>query len=129
MSERVERKLLAMLGQPMESPYGNPIPGLEELGGAEDGQLEVRTGVKSLIEALALAGAGSDGAPAVFVVRRLGEPVQTESDLLEAFARMGLGPGVSVKAQRDGNAVRVDVGDQTVLLDVAAATHVFVAAE
>jgi DtxR family Mn-dependent transcriptional regulator len=129
MSERVERKLLAMLGQPVESPYGNPIPGLEELGGAEHTQLEFRTGVKSLIEALALAGAGADGAPAVFVVRRLGEPVQTESDLLEAFARMGLRPGVSVKAQREGNAVRVDVGDQTVVLDVPAASHVFVAAE
>ncbi|MGZ4559541.1 MAG: metal-dependent transcriptional regulator, partial [Mycobacteriaceae bacterium] len=33
MSERVERKLLAMLVDPRESPYGNPIPGLEELGG------------------------------------------------------------------------------------------------
>ena len=34
MSDRVEAKLLDMLGGPLESPYGNPIPGLEELGGA-----------------------------------------------------------------------------------------------
>ena len=32
MSERVERKLLELLDNPTESPYGNPIPGLEELG-------------------------------------------------------------------------------------------------
>ena len=32
MSEQVERRLIELLGQPRESPYGNPIPGLEELG-------------------------------------------------------------------------------------------------
>ncbi len=32
MSEQVERRLLEMLDHPTESPYGNPIPGLEELG-------------------------------------------------------------------------------------------------
>jgi DtxR family Mn-dependent transcriptional regulator len=129
MSERVERKLLAMLGSTEESPYGNPIPGLQELDGAAHRSVDFRTGVRSLVEALALAGAGPDGAQVEFVVRRLGEPVQTETDVLEAFARTGLRPGVTVKAQRDGNAVRVDVGDQSVLLDVAVASHVFVASD
>src|SRR5215204_11581 len=32
MSEAVERRLLEILDHPKESPYGNPIPGLEELG-------------------------------------------------------------------------------------------------
>ena len=32
MSETVERRLLEVLGHPTESPYGNPIPGLDELG-------------------------------------------------------------------------------------------------
>lgn len=31
MSEAVERKLLKLLDRPTTSPYGNPIPGLEEL--------------------------------------------------------------------------------------------------
>src|SRR2546421_11194007 len=35
MSEAVERKLGALLGNPTTSPYGNPIPGLDELGGRE----------------------------------------------------------------------------------------------
>src|SRR5829696_5857885 len=33
MSEAVEKKLLALLGNPTLSPFGNPIPGLEQLGG------------------------------------------------------------------------------------------------
>ena len=32
ISEDVERKLVDLLNSPTESPYGNPIPGLEELG-------------------------------------------------------------------------------------------------
>src|SRR5215831_13650302 len=35
MSEAVERRVLEMLRHPTESPYGNPIPGLEELGETE----------------------------------------------------------------------------------------------
>ncbi|MGZ4650620.1 MAG: metal-dependent transcriptional regulator, partial [Kineosporiaceae bacterium] len=47
MSDRVERKLLAMLGDLRESPYGNPIPGLAELGGPADG-VGFRVGVVAL---------------------------------------------------------------------------------
>ena len=32
MSETVERRLVELLDHPTESPYGNPIPGLAELG-------------------------------------------------------------------------------------------------
>ncbi len=32
ISEDVERRLVDLLNAPTESPYGNPIPGLEELG-------------------------------------------------------------------------------------------------
>lgn len=32
MSEAVERRVLELLRHPTESPYGNPIPGLAELG-------------------------------------------------------------------------------------------------
>src|SRR3954469_12616188 len=38
MSESVERRLLELLDHPTESPYGNPIPGLSELGGASEGE-------------------------------------------------------------------------------------------
>ena len=32
MSDHVEKRILAMLNNPKFSPYGNAIPGLEELG-------------------------------------------------------------------------------------------------
>src|SRR5678815_3737219 len=38
MSETVERRLVELLDHPTESPYGNPIPGLVELG--ENGDYE-----------------------------------------------------------------------------------------
>src|SRR3954454_18226235 len=38
MSEAVERRLMELLDHPTESPYGNPIPGLTELGEQADGQ-------------------------------------------------------------------------------------------
>src|SRR6266498_2655985 len=36
MSETVERRILELLDHPTESPYGNPIPGLSELGESPD---------------------------------------------------------------------------------------------
>ena len=39
ISEDVERKLVDLLGTPTESPYGNPIPGLDELGVVEPPEL------------------------------------------------------------------------------------------
>ena len=38
MSEAVERRVLELLRHPTESPYGNPIPGLEELGEKDGGR-------------------------------------------------------------------------------------------
>ena len=35
MSEAVERRIVAMLDKPLVCPHGNPIPGLDELGLAE----------------------------------------------------------------------------------------------
>src|SRR3954462_1351785 len=36
MSEEVERRLVALLDNPQNCPHGNPIPGLDELGGHTD---------------------------------------------------------------------------------------------
>ena len=40
MSEAVERKLLSLLGNPTVSPFGNPIPGLDALGGVPLGVVD-----------------------------------------------------------------------------------------
>ena len=47
MSETVERRLVELLDHPTESPYGNPIPGLEELG--DDGSDVHVDGLETLL--------------------------------------------------------------------------------
>lgn len=139
MSDRVERKLLAMLqpedgeagaaGSPLESPYGNPIPGLEELGGPAAAAEDFRSGVVTLPQAIAdgvaLASGGVNG-PVRLVIRRLGEPLQTDVALLGRLARAGVRPGSSVTATRAGAGVTVDVDGVLVELAPDVATHVFV---
>src|SRR5664279_1532018 len=84
VSERVERKILALLGEHRESPYGNPIPGLDELG--EPLNEEFRLGVTNLVELVA------QGASAA-TVRRIGEPAQVDPEALNLLTQAGLMPG------------------------------------
>ena len=62
MSETVERRLLELLDHPTESPYGNPIPGLDELGQVELGE-EFMDGVEPLSTASNRVGGPGAGAP------------------------------------------------------------------
>jgi DtxR family transcriptional regulator, Mn-dependent transcriptional regulator len=123
MSERVERKILAILPDHLESPYGNPIPGLAELG--EIGKsIDFRLGLSTLDEI------ASDG-PATVVVRRIGEPVQVDSEALALLTEAGLLPGRSVRVHREGARVvavgaEVDAGG-AVSLPRDISSHVFVA--
>src|SRR5512139_952594 len=43
MSEEVERRLVSLLRNPTTCPHGNPIPGLDELGGESDDAAESLT--------------------------------------------------------------------------------------
>ena len=119
MSDRVERKLLAMLTDPRESPYGNPIPGLAELGGPADAG-QFRTGVVPLTDAL------TDGGRRELLVRRLGEPLQTDLELMSRLSRLGVRPGLPVVAQRKGDDVRVTTALGEVDVPAPSAHHVFV---
>ena len=123
MSDRVERKLLAMLPDPRESPYGNPIPGLDELGGPA--ATDFRSGVVPLPLALPAA---SGEVSRELVVRRLGEPVQTDADIMGELARAGVRPGAVVSACRVANTIRVESQVGTVVLPLPVALHVFVGA-
>jgi DtxR family Mn-dependent transcriptional regulator len=118
MSDRVERKLLDMLTDPRESPYGNPIPGLAELGGPDAAGF--RAGVVPLPDALA------DG-PRELLVRRLGEPLQTDLELMGRLSLLGVRPGQPVRAERTGADVKVTTELGDVDVPAAAALHVFVA--
>jgi DtxR family transcriptional regulator, Mn-dependent transcriptional regulator len=120
MSERVERKILALIGEHRESPYGNPIPGLDELG--EPLNEDFRRGVSSLVELV------TEG-PTVVTVRRIGEPAQVEPEALNLLTQAGLMPGQRVRVRRDGGRIVVvrEGAEETtgVSLPVDVATHVF----
>jgi DtxR family transcriptional regulator, Mn-dependent transcriptional regulator len=125
VSEQVERRLVELLDHPTESPYGNPIPGLDELGeprGAAEGFL---VGVHTLSEAVATDGAA--GGEVEVDVRRISEPLQAEVAVLADLRRVGALPGrtVRVRARPDGVELLGDGGD-TALLSAQAAEHVLV---
>lgn len=117
MSETVERKLLGVLGHPTESPYGNPIPGLAELGEELLG-VEFRDGLVALSEVPPSASS--------VLIRRIGEPLQSDAALMARLRRSGVRPGDLVAIDRvDGHFV-VGAGDVSTEVDVAIAAHVFV---
>ena len=120
MSERVERKILALIGEHRESPYGNPIPGLDELG--EQPNEDFRLGVTNLVE-LAVEG------PTVVTVRRIGEPAQEDPEALNLLTQADLMPGQRVRVRREGGRIVVvrEGAEETagVSLPEDVAVHVF----
>ncbi len=120
MSEAVERRLLELLGHPTESPYGNPIPGLDELGepAAADGFLDGLVPLTSIVA----------GERTSVVVRRIGEPVQMDGELMTELRRAGVHPGAVVTASRSAGGILVGSGGEAAELPPDVASHVFVAA-
>ena len=122
MSEQVERRILELLEHPTHSPYGNPIPGLEDLGDKASTS-KFSDGVVNIVN-LVLGAVG----PVKGVVRRLGEPVQYEPELLEQLKDAGIVPGAKasftssagyVLAQAEGNGEGVE-------LPTEVAQHIYV---
>ena len=122
MSEQVERRLIALLGNPHESPYGNPIPGLEELGSLPSRQFA--DGVVSLADAVA-AGKGR----ATGMLKRLGEPIQSDQELLGDMRQAGLVPGATIVASVEGKNVTLSPVDDeggVVVTSRDALLHLFI---
>jgi len=102
MSEQVERRLLEMLNHPTESPYGNPIPGLDELG--DPPAVRFMDGVTSIVDLVS-----HNTAPVQVTIRRLGEPVQFEPELLQQLQGAGVMPGATATVSAAGSYVLVEV--------------------
>ena len=120
ISERVEGRILKLLGDRTESPYGNPIPGLAEIGGARADAFLSGT-IGNLVDR-----AAADAESPPLVVRRIGEPAQGELSVLSLFAALGIRPGASVTARRDGTRVLVTTAVGSAELADALAAHIFV---
>lgn len=85
MSEAVERKIFALLGGPTVSPHGNPIPGLEQIASGSNSTptAPVEVGLVRLDE-LARRGGGR------VRIRRIGEHVQADTDLMAELTGAGI---------------------------------------
>lgn len=120
MSDRVERRLLEVLDTPRVSPYGNPIPALEELGVAEldsnenapqNAQISLESAINS--ENFELT------------VERIGENPQAMPGFLNEAIAIGLVPGAIVRIQGVDDGVEVTADDGVIVLSREAARHVF----
>jgi DtxR family transcriptional regulator, Mn-dependent transcriptional regulator len=97
ISDRVEEKLLAFLGNPTTSPYGNPIPGV---GDAADFQIVTLADVEG---------------PTVRV-ERISEQLQGDHGAMHAFDEAGITIGSSVDvAQEPGRTTVTHAGNRVVL--------------
>jgi DtxR family Mn-dependent transcriptional regulator len=100
MSQDVERRLLVLLGHPTVSPFGNPIPGLAELG-EEAGDAPEGSGGQ------ALAQVAREGQPVRVTVLRIAETLQADEPTMAALCRLGAVPGSEVDVLAGPTGVRV----------------------
>ena len=123
MSERVERRITTLLDHPHFDPYGNPIPGLDELD-EERTSVAFLDGVTPLVAVAEAAGAGRTSA----IVARIGEPLQSDVDLLARLRQAGVRPGVVIDIECAPGVVTISGPGADTVLDLPddLARHVFV---
>ncbi|GLW28724.1 iron (metal) dependent repressor, DtxR family [Actinoplanes regularis] len=120
MSDSVERRVYELLNKPTRSPYGNPIPGLEQLGLPEDGTPDqLGHGERNL---------AFPGLTGSVVVSRICESVQTNADVLRQLHAAGIDPGTTVTVAQERDGVTIDKSGDKIRLPREVASRVFVAA-
>jgi DtxR family transcriptional regulator, Mn-dependent transcriptional regulator len=122
MSEAVEERIFEQLGRPVVSPYGNPIPGLDELTADVRGTVADLTGLSPLPEVL-----GDD--PRTIIVRRLAETIQTDQPIMSALRLAGVTPNAHVQATLAGDHVVIGNAGESVEIPIAEAAHILVDAD
>ena len=118
MSEAVEQRVYELLGRPSRSPYGNPIPGLEELGPVADEGLD----------GAAERNLAFPGLTGKVTVSRICESVQTDPDVLRRLHSAGVDPGANVVVAQERDTVVVERDGDSVRLPREVASRVFVSA-
>jgi DtxR family Mn-dependent transcriptional regulator len=117
MSEAVEQRVYELLGRPTRSPYGNPIPGLDEFDASA-----ISTPTGDAERNLAFPGLAGP-----VVVSRICESVQTDAVVLRLLHAAGIDPGVNVTVAQERDAVRIDRDGEEIRLPREVASRVFVA--
>ena len=114
MSDAVERKIIELISDHTVSPFGIPVPGLDLLG-LEPSRPLACTPIAELESG-------------EFVLARIGEPIQVDTDLLLQLKELGLLPGktVSIEKLDQGFLLGALDADQGLVLDDKLASHLFV---
>jgi DtxR family Mn-dependent transcriptional regulator len=122
ISEDVERKLVDLLNAPTMSPYGNPIPGLDELGVSAATE-PFRDGNEQLQDVVS-----STGSSITVVIERMSEEIQKDVEMMGTLRQAGIQPGAKVRVEVGGlGGVRLTVdGLPSCEIDREASTHLFV---
>lgn len=118
MSETVERRLLELLNHPTSSPFGNPIPGLLELG---DSDAAAGLDDLSTLESIEIL----EGSVRL-TVRRIGEPVQNDHELMSALKRAGVTPGETIKVTQSPGGLLVGSAGEYAEINLSTAALIFV---
>ena len=120
MSEQVEKRLVELLGHPTESPYGNPIPGLDQIGGESVRQFD--EGVVGLVTRMR-----ETNQPVQGTVRRLAEPAQVDPELLQQLREAGVVPGARGDFRFNEGYVLIEMEGHAdgLELPVELASHIF----
>ena len=123
MSDQVERRLVTLLGEPQHDPYGNPIPGLGQLGVSEPAEVQV-VPLESLLEGEGV----SDGLEIEVRLERIGEPLQVDTFLLQQFLDATIAPPTPIKVRVEGAAMYLSADDAhgEVRLPMDLGRHLFV---
>ena len=122
MSETVERRLLELLDHPTASPYGNPIPGLAELGESADQHESPEPAEPAEPLATLMRGAGETRV----LVRRIGEELQKDEAVMAALRRVGAVPDQVVTVDQGAVGLLVGSAGETAEIDLEQAAHLFV---
>jgi DtxR family Mn-dependent transcriptional regulator len=122
MSEAVEERIFEQLGRPLISPYGNPIPGLDELTADVRGPVADLSGLCPLPDAL-------DSDPRIVTIRRLAETIQTDQPIMSALRRAGVEPDAQVSASLVGELVAIGTAGVFVEIPITEAAHILVDAD
>lgn len=99
ISTDVERRIVELVGDPGYSPYGNPIPGLDELDAGASSP--TATAVLPLNRVL------GDGEISV-VIERITEGVQADSPLLDELSSAGIRPGSTAQVHQTDDALMLN---------------------
>ena len=123
MSTQVEKRLVNIMDEVWYSPYGNPIPALEELG--LKSAREFTDGVFNIVSELQ-----NRKEPIFGEIKRLAEPIQFKPEVLRLLEEFSIKPNVKANFTPPVNNkinIRTCKTGKGLDLSVALARHIFIA--